>query len=240
MKNNLFIICILILLSSVFHKVNAREMTAFNSGWEFKKGPFSENVMQDARKWNADWQEVTIPHTWNAEDMQKKVSAFYEGVGYYRKKYIFPESMKGKRIFLRFEGVGSCAEVYINGYLAGSHKGAYSAFVCEIGSQVNFGEENEIIVKANNAARPDVIPTNHILFGVYGGIYRPVWLVVTELCGIVVNDCASSGVYITQKNVSKKSAEVTVKVKVSNMTLSPAPLVLENAIYDGWGRQAGE
>ena len=101
---------------------------------------------------------------------------------------------------------------------------------------MNFGEENEIIVKANNAARPDVIPTNHILFGVYGGIYRPVWLVVTELCGIVVNDCASSGVYITQKNVSKKSAEVTVKVKVSNMTLSPAPLVLENAIYDGEGK----
>lgn len=62
--------------------------------------------------------------------------------------------MKGKRVFLRFEGVGSCAEVYINGYLAGSHKGAYSAFVCEIGSQLKFGEENEIIVKADNTAVP--------------------------------------------------------------------------------------
>ena len=168
--------------------------------------------------------------------MQKKASAYYEGVGYYRKKCTFPESMEGKRIFLRFEGVGSCAEVYVNDYLVGTHKGAYSAFACEIGQQVKFGKENEIIVKADNTSRPDVIPTNHILFGVYGGIYRPVWLVVTEPCGIVVNDCASPGVYITQKNVSKKSAEVTVKVKVDNATLTPAPLELENAIYDRSGK----
>lgn len=168
--------------------------------------------------------------------MQKQASAFYEGVGYYRKKFTFPENMEGKRIFLRFEGVGSYAEVYINGYLAGTHKGAYSAFACEISSQVKFGKENEIIVKADNSSRPDVIPTNHILFGVYGGIYRPVWLVVTETCSIIANDCASPGVYITQKNVSKKSAEVTVKVKVDNATLAPVPLELENAIYDRNGK----
>lgn len=236
MKNNLLFLLIVLWMSGMAGQVDARDVTSFNDGWEFKKGPFSKDAMQAAAKWSADWQEVALPHTWNAEDMQKKVSAFYEGVGYYRKKYTFPESMKGKRLFLRFEGVGSCAEVYVNGYLAGTHKGAYSAFVCEIGGQVKYGEENEIIVKADNTARPDVIPTNHILFGVYGGIYRPVWLVVTEPCGIVVNDCASSGVYITQKNVSKKSAEVTVKVKVDNATLTPVPLVLENIICDGNGK----
>ncbi len=236
MKKRLSIVYIFIFLVGSFCKMSAREVTLFNDGWEFKKGPFSKEAMQAAVKWNAGWQEVTLPHTWNADDMQKKVSAFYEGVGYYRKKCIFPESMKGKRLFLRFEGVGSCAEGYVNGYLTGTHKGAYSAFVCEIGSQVKFGEENEIIVKADNTARPDVIPVNHVLFGVYGGIYRPVWLVITEPCGIVVNDCASSGVYITQKNVSKQSAEVNVKVKVDNATLAPVPLVLENVIYDGSGK----
>lgn len=81
-----------------------------------------------------------------------------------------------------------------------------------------------------------MIPVNHGLFGVYGGIYRPVWLVVTEPCNIVVNDCASSGVYITQKNVSKKSAEVSVKVKLDNATLAPVPLELENAIYTREGK----
>lgn len=237
MKKHLFMLCAFLLLAGLPGRAYAREVTPFNAGWEFKKGPFPQDAMQAAAKWNAGWQAVTLPHTWNAEDMQQKVSAFYEGVGYYRKKHLFPESLKGKRLFLRFEGVGACAEVYVNGYLAGTHKGAYSAFVCEVGPQVRYGEENEIVVKADNTARPDVIPVNHVLFGVYGGIYRPVWLVVTEPCGIVVDDCASPGVYITQKNVSRTSADVSVRVKLDNATLVPAPLTLENTIYDAEGRR---
>ena len=103
-------------------------------------------------------------------------------------------------------------------------------------AKFRLGEENEIVVKADNAARPDVIPVNHALFGVYGGIYRPVWLIVTEPCNIVVNDCASPGVYITQKNVSKQSADVSVRVKLDNATLAPAALELENAIYTREGK----
>lgn len=217
-------------------KAEAREVTPFNNGWEFKKGPFPTDAMQTAARWNADWEQVNVPHIWNADDMQKKTNSFYAGVAYYRKHYVFPESLEGKRLFLRFEGVGACAEVYVNGYLVGTHKGAYSAFVCEIGSQVRLGEENEIVVKADNAARPDVIPVNHALFGIYGGIYRPVWLIVTEPCNIVVNDCASPGVYITQKNVSKQSADVFVRVKLDNATLAPAALELENAIYTREGK----
>lgn len=217
-------------------KAEAREVTPFNNGWEFKKGPFPTDAMQTAARWNADWEQVNVPHTWNADDMQKKTNSFYAGVAYYRKHYVFPESLEGKRLFLRFEGVGACAEVYVNGYLVGTHKGAYSAFVCEIGPQVRLGEENEIVVKADNAARPDVIPVNHALFGVYGGIYRPVWLIVTEPCNIVVNDCASPGVYITQKDVSKQSADVSVRVKLDNATLAPAALELENAIYTREGK----
>lgn len=229
---SIFLAC---LLGSIC-KAEAREVTPFNNGWEFKKGPFPTDAMQTAARWNADWEQVNVPHTWNADDMQKKTNSFYAGVAYYRKHYVFPESLEGKRLFLRFEGVGACAEVYVNGYLVGTHKGAYSAFVCEIGSQVRLGEENEIVVKADNAARPDVIPVNHALFGVYGGIYRPVWLIVTEPCNIVVNDCASPGVYITQKNVSKQSADVSVRVKLDNATLAPAALELENAIYTREGK----
>lgn len=233
---HLYLICLFACLLWGGTALSAREVTAFNDGWEFKKGPFSDEPMKSASQWNGNWEKVRIPHTWNAQDMQLKTNSFYAGEAYYRKKYHFPREMQGKRVYLRFEGVGSCAEVYVNGYLAGTHKGAYSAFACEISGQVRYGEDNEIIVKADNRARPDVIPVNHSLFGVYGGIYRPVWLVVTEPCNIIVTDYASPGVYITQKNVSAKSAEVSVKVKLDNATLAPVPLVLENAIYDRNGR----
>lgn len=215
----------------------ARDVTSFNTGWEFKKGPFPEETIRAVASWNGKWEKIEIPHTWNAQDMQTRYNDFYEGAGYYRKEYFCPENLKDKRIFLRFEGVGACAEVYINNQLAGTHKGGYSAFTLEIGTALKPGEKNEIVVKADNQSRPDVIPVNHALFGVYGGIYRPVWLVVTEKSNITVTDNASPGVYITQKNVSKRSADITVKVKVDNASLQPAPMTLENTIYTREGKQ---
>lgn len=212
-KLSYLIIACLCLCSSIF-PLMARQVTAFNTGWQFKKGPFAADPMQAASQWDGKWETVEIPHTWNAKDMQVQSGSFYEGVGYYRKTQFFPQDLKDKRIFLRFEGVGACSEVYVNGKLVGTHKGGYSAFACEIGTVLQFGTENEIVVKADNKARPDVIPVNQNLFGVYGGIYRPVWLIVTEQNNITVTDCASPGVYITQKNVSKKSADITVKVKL--------------------------
>ena len=154
------IVFLLLLLGAVMNDTSARDVISFNTGWQFKKGPFSTDPMRASAQWDGKWEEVTIPHTWNAKDMQVKADAFYEGVGYYRKKQFFGNELAGKRVFLRFEGVGACTEVYVNGKLVGTHKGGYSAFAFEIGTALKLGAENEIIVKADNTARPDVIPVN--------------------------------------------------------------------------------
>jgi len=193
--------------------------------------------MRVANEWDRGWEKVIIPHTWNATDMQIKTNDFYQGIGYYRKNILFQKNIKNKRIFLKFEGVSSCSEVYVNGKLAGTHKGAYGAFVVEIDQLVKPGENNEIVVKADNQARPDVIPVNHTLFGVYGGMYRPVWLIMTEKVQIAVNDCASSGVYISEKYVSTKSADIKVKVKLDNGSWYTHPVQLVNTIYTQEGKK---
>ncbi len=236
-KRVLSLTLLLACLGLMTMQAEGRKVESFNSGWSFKKAPAEKELAINAPKWDKGWSEVEIPHTWNAKDMQVQANSFYEGTAYYKKQYFFPAELKDKRVFLRFEGVGSCAEVFVNGMLATSHKGGYSAFACEISPLLKAGEENEIIVKADNKSRPDVIPVNHNLFGVYGGIYRPVWLVVTEPCNISVTDCASPGVYVTQKNVSKKQADVKVKVKLDNGTLQPVPVTLQNTIYDQEGKQ---
>ncbi len=216
----------------------AREVQSFNQGWEFKKGPFpTDNLLRAEGIWNAKWETVSIPHTWNAQDMQVRYDHFYQGPAYYRKSFQCPAGLKGKRVFLKFEGVGSCAEVYLNGQLVGTHKGAYSAFTVELTDGLNYGADNLIVVKADNTARKDVIPVNHVLFGVYGGIYRPVWLVSTEPCSITMSDTGSSGVYISQSNVSSKKADIKVRVKLDNHTGNPVPLTLVNTIYDAQGKQ---
>ncbi|MGJ1432334.1 glycoside hydrolase family 2 protein [Sphingobacterium spiritivorum] len=229
----------LLLLTILSQTTFAREVIPFNKEWSFKKGPFTTDPLQYADIFTGKWQAVSVPHTWNAVDMQTVKDKFYTGDAYYRKAFKADASWKGKRVFIRFEGVNTNTEVYLNTApvsfstekndvvynnstvngkynIVGRHNGGYSAFTLELTDMLKYGQENEILVKVNNEARPDVIPVNHTLFPMYGGIYRPVALIVTEKVNIAVNDFASPGIYIRQENVSKKSADVEVKVKLEN------------------------
>ncbi len=237
----------LILCCTILTSVSAREVTPFNNGWSFKKGPFNNSpAILSTNYIGGEWNEVKIPHTWNAKDMQTAMAntsafrnpqeRFYTGEGMYKKTYTPDVSLKDKRVYLRFEGVGSVAEVYVNNQFAGRHLGAYSAFTVEIDRLLKFGEENVIIVKADNSERPDVIPVNHVLFGVYGGIYRDISLIVTEKLNIAVTDYASPGIYISQDNVTKKSADVNIKIKIENKTGSVQNTNLVTTIYERDGK----
>ena len=127
LKNKLIIsgISALSVLCILPSEAQAREVHNFNAAWQFKKGPFSADPVKLAQQWDAKWDSVTVPHTWNAKDMQLKVNAFYEGTGYYKKNFFADKSLEGKRLFLRFEGVGANAEVFVNGKQVATHKGGY-------------------------------------------------------------------------------------------------------------------
>lgn len=239
MKKRNYLFSILVLCSSLFAShslLQAREVTTFNDGWSFKKGAFPKEPLLFAAGFNSGWQEVTIPHTWNAVDMQIEKNAYYTGEAYYKKEYTPAAELKDKRVFLRFQGVGTVAEVYVNRVFAGNHKGAYSAFAIEITRLLKNNESNEILVKVDNTPRLDVIPVNNTLFGVYGGIYRPVELIVTHPVNIAVTDYASSGIYISQKNVGRKSADVSVKVKLENKEKQQRELLISTTVYANDGK----
>lgn len=51
---------------------------------------------------------------------------FYVGYGCYRKSLFLPQAWLGKRVALEFQAAFQAAEVYVNGQLAGSHKGGYT------------------------------------------------------------------------------------------------------------------
>lgn len=237
-----------IFIGILLGNAQARTVIPFNANWTFKKGPFSTSIIDYNQLFEGKWQLVNLPHTWNANDMQTKEikpgslgknERFYTGDAYYRKSFVPGAEWKGKRIFIRFEGVNTNTEVYLNNKplptkegkneltydnsqrngnynFVGRHQGGYSAFVFELTNMVKFGTENELLVKVNNEASPQVIPVNHTLFPMYGGIYRPVELIITDEVNIAVNDFASKGIYITQKDVTKKMANIAVKIKVDN------------------------
>ena len=101
-------------LSALTTKADALQVISFCEGWEFKKGPIPTEPVKAVATWGDKWKAVEIPHTWNATDMQTKYNDFYAGPCYYRKTYHCPANLRDKRVFLRFEGVGACADVYIN------------------------------------------------------------------------------------------------------------------------------
>lgn len=59
----------------------------------------------------------------------------------------FVPNGQGKRLFLRFEGANSIADVFINRRHIGEHRGGYGAFVFEITGEVNYGKR-ELYISA--------------------------------------------------------------------------------------------
>ena len=202
-----------------------------NDNWEFVKWDMARLNNNEL----PSWQSISIPHTWNATDAQSG-EGMYQGYGWYRRELEVPEDWKGQRVFVRFEGVGSVADIYVNDRHVGQHKGAYSAFCFDISAAVKFGESNEIRVRADNRSRPDVIPVNHYLFAVFGGIYRPVSLIVTQPVHITTTDYASPGVYIRQRKIDKSLASVEITTKLANLTKSPNDLTLMTEVVDAQGK----
>ena len=202
--NNVIPTLVLILtITTVFiAQSTGRIVRQINNDWEFLKTDFEK----DFNSGNHSWEKVSIPHTWNNRDAQTG-EGFYRGTAWYRKNLKFNSELKDKRIYLRFEGVGHIADVFVNGQFAGNHKGSYAAFCFEITKSVNLDSDNEIYIRVNNEAKPEIIPQNHFLFTIFGGIYRPVSLLITDKLNITPTDYASSGIYIRQENVNKKSAD---------------------------------
>lgn len=92
---------------------------------------------------------VDLPHTWNAQDALSGKIDYKRGIGNYEKKLFIRPEWQGKRLFLRFEGANSIADVFINRRHIGEHRGGYGAFVFEITGEVNYGKENSILVRVN-------------------------------------------------------------------------------------------
>jgi len=209
-------------LSSVH--AQSRVDKPFNDNWQFYKANNSTfftdfdngtKYFESQSQWTKleVWEDIQLPHTYNREDMQKDRN-FFEGKAVYQKKFQMTAADKEKRSFLKFEGVGAVAQLFVNGNYIGEHKGGYGMFVFEITNSVEYDKENTVVVVSDNKSRRDIIPINQFLFPVYGGIYRPVHLIQTNKTGFVVTDQASAGIYIRQKNVSSKSADVSVEVKL--------------------------
>ena len=73
-------------------------------------------------------------------------------------------------------------------------------------------------------------------FSVYGGLYRPVHLIVTGEENFTLTDHGSPGVAWLQTSVTKKQAVLDVTAQISNGTRRKQPLTLVASVFDAGGK----
>ena len=234
---NFLLITILSLFNICFIFAQKRTEIPLNENWKFSKGNF-ENAYQINYN-DSGWQNVSLPNTWNNLDGQDG-GTYYRGPGWYRKSFSIPAILNSKIIFIRFGAANMIADVYLNGKFIGEHKGGYAAFIFDITKFVNFGTKNTIAVKVDNTG-----PKNSKEFNLApldadytmdGGLFRKVKLIAANNVHISLTDYASHGIFITQKNVSEKHADIFLVTKLRNDSNKKKKIILKSSIYDRSGK----
>lgn len=125
----------------------------------------------------AKGREVEIPHTWNIEDGTEE----YWGTGWYSYSFIPEESWRGKRVQVLFRSVYHDAYVYLNGKEICVHKNSgYTPFTAELTGGLQFGEENQLVVKADNRFSDQMLPYERSFdWANDGGMIRPAQMMIT-------------------------------------------------------------
>jgi hypothetical protein len=236
---------------ALWHAAQARDIQSLNLNWKFNKSDVSN--AQSTTYSDAAWQTVHVPHT--IDYLNYHPTSYYEGITWYRKTFTVDASAAGKKVYLRFEGAMTVAQVYVNGTQVTKHYGGFTPFSIDVTQNITIGGSNLIAVRLDNSWQdtvpPQKPPANSSWDGtvdycLFGGIYRDVKLIVMDSlhvpdAGAYVPDAVadSGGVFVTTPSVSAASAAVKVKTIVKNEHLTSKTCVLQTTILDANGASVG-
>lgn len=201
----------------------AREVFPLNEGWRFFFK--SENSSDNAR-------HVTLPHSWNTDPQCEH--GIIEATGNYQNDLYIPAEWADKRLFVKFYGVQTVADLFVNGCHAGSHRGGGTAFTIEITDRVRFGADNALLMVVSNGYREDVLPTSTDM-NIYGGIYREAELILTERAAVSPLYFGSEGVLVHPESVDSLKAEGDVEVHLTSKASGFGMLKVDIISPDGRG-----
>ena len=212
-----------------------RQTELFTKDWKFLLGDVSDG--QNPGYDDVEWRTINLPHDWSIEGEFSKDNhatvgggALPGGIGWYRKTFALPESNKDKLTFVDFDGVYRNSEVWINGHYLGKRPYGYSSFRYELTPFLKYGDaKNVISVKVDNSQQPN----SRWYSG--SGIYRNVWLVTTDKIYI-----DHWGTFVTTPEVSKKSAKVSIQIKVRNTLNEDQQVTLKTTIFNKVGKSIAE
>ena len=194
-----------------------------NFDWKYSETFEDSMICREADE--GTFETVNIPHTNKEIPYNNFDEKMYQFVSAYRKHFTVDESLKGKRLVLEFEAAANYAEVYVNGELAFSHKGSYTAFRGDITSLVEYGKDNVIAVKLDSTEREEIPPFGNVIdYLVHGGIYREVYLYVHD-------DVYMEDIMVSPYDVMTNAAKLDININFN----SPADGAIDFELLDAKG-----
>ena len=149
-----------------------RKTINIDQGWKF--------IREDAglpAEFPEHWQDVDLPHTWNAVDGMDGGGNYYRGRCWYARTFETPrQPLPGGRVYVEILAAGQQAAVYVNGRQAVYHEGGYSSFRADVTGLCREDGENLLAVACDNSEKSSVYPQSAD-FTFYGGLYRGVNLI---------------------------------------------------------------
>ena len=201
-----------------------RTVLPINKAWKFIKQDVSG--AQAAGFNDGAWSSVNLPHSFEQPYWRTNM-AQTPYIGWYRKHITIDTSLllAKKRVFIEFEAAFLVSDVYVNGVLAGTHKGGYTGFSYDITPNLHAGD-NVIAVRLDANWNGRVAPRagEHIFSG---GIYRDVYIVVTDPLHVTWY-----GTFVFTPQVSASAASATVKTEVKNGAQSSKSCRIKTIVYD--------
>ena len=213
-----------------------------NLAWRFIKGDV-EGTPYVVDFDDSSWEVVSIPHGLEYLPVEASGCVNYQGVVWYRKRFIPESCLKGKQLFIHFEAIMGKSEVYVNGKLLKKQYGGYLPVILDVTEELEWGKENVIAVKADNSDDP-LYPVgkaqNMLDFTYFGGIYRDCWLVAHNDVFITnanyENEVAGGGLFVSFADVSEKSAVVNLKAYIRNNSMKGERVTVSFELKDKQGK----
>jgi beta-galactosidase len=182
-----------------------------------------------------DWKEVNLPHDFvvegtfvhdNSLGSQPAANGYLPtGIGFYRKEFGIPESDKGKKISIEFDGIFRNSTVWVNGHLLGNHQSGYTPSNYDLTDVLRYGGEgkNAILIKVDASEYEGWWYEG-------GGIYRHTWLIKTDKLHV-----SRFGTYVTTPSVTESEATVSIKTTLKNEYKVPKKATLVSKIINNKG-----
>jgi len=165
------------------------------------------------------WSRVQVPHNWeDYHGYARKSHGNQHGTAWYRRRWrVVP--IEGSEVFLQFEGVGSYADVWMNGIHLGSHAGGRTSFTLRVTPALDAGGEQEVLVRAHHPEKIRDLP--FVCGGCWGtptsegsqpfGISRPVSAYRTGPAWLI-----PFGLYPWVEQLEADRARVRVRAEVAS------------------------